>query len=179
MLDQTTDVLALPAKASEIRPLFAPGDIVLFRFPVEGGALLPKLRPCLVLDVELRGEHGFVSLAYGTDTRHNSNRGYDICVNHAEDARRFGLAKPTRFVGARRILVSAHRLRPPFVIGRLDGAVLERLHAVRARIQAEADIATEARTRHLRDITLPDRNRMTSRKITVERRHPAPKRLTR
>jgi hypothetical protein len=60
-----------------------------------------------------------------------------------------GLNRPTRFVGSRRISVQLcdgdFKLGPQGspVIGQLDDYLLERMHAVRARMQAEQDIAME------------------------------------
>lgn len=57
------------------------------------------------------------------------------------------MSKPTRFVCARRVIVHVNhsgfhgRAKGPQIIGRLDEALQEGMKAVRARIQAEADIA--------------------------------------
>lgn len=127
------------------------GDIVLFRFPLaeeddESGA--PKRRPCLVLDTLTKGDECFVEIAYGTSAETRANRGYEVIVKQPAARATAGLSKPTRFVCARRIIVHvAHngfhgRTKGPHIIGRLDLPLLERMNAVRARIQAEADIAT-------------------------------------
>lgn len=132
------------------------GDVVAFRFPVaeegdEAGPQ-PKVRPCLVIEITERGGHRFATLAYGTGAGTRANRGYEIRVMQPEALAAAHLDKPTRFVAARRLTVSLEnpgfhchaRHRSP-VIGRLGPAELERLHAVRGRIQAEADIAAHYR----------------------------------
>ncbi|SIS85945.1 hypothetical protein SAMN05421759_104364 [Roseivivax lentus] len=126
------------------------GDVVLFRFPLaeeddEPGA--PKRRPCLVLDTLTKGDDRFVEIAYGTSADTRANRGYEVIVKQPAARATAGLSKPTRFVCARRIIVHVNhsgfhgRAKGPHIIGRLDEALLERMNAVRARIQAEADIA--------------------------------------
>lgn len=130
------------------------GDIVLFRFPLaevddEPGA--PKRRPCLVLDTLCIGGFPFFELAYGTSADTSANRGYEVIVKRPSARATAGLTKPTRFVCARRIIVHADhsgfdgRTKGPQIIGRLDAPLLERMNAVRARIQAEADIAAHYR----------------------------------
>ena len=136
------------------------GDVVLFRFPLaeeddEPGA--PKRRPCLVLDTMTKGDERFVEIAYGTSADTRANRGYEVIVKQCAARETAGLSKPTRFVCARRIIVhvshsSFHgRTKGPQIIGRLDDALLERMNAVRARIQAEADIAAHCREERWRD----------------------------
>ncbi len=130
------------------------GDIVLFRFPLndenaEPGA--PKRRPCLVLNTLSNGDDRFVELAYGTSADTRANRGYEVIVKHPTSREEAGLSKPTRFVGARRIIVHVNhsgfdgQAEGPEIIGKLDAPLLERLNAVRARIQAEADIVAHDR----------------------------------
>ena len=156
------------------------GDIVLFAFPVAdtGSREWPKPRPCLVLDVhELPGAR-YALLAFGTSAMTDANRGYEIRVRRTEEARACGLHKPTRFVGARRLLVplshpgfGGGRLGTP-VIGRLTGALFERMNAVRARIHAEADIAAERRAERRREILVHRRRagRRVTRPVIVETR---------
>ncbi|MBU2960269.1 type II toxin-antitoxin system PemK/MazF family toxin [Citreicella sp. C3M06] len=126
------------------------GDVVLFRFPLseedeEPGA--PKRRPCLVLDTLTKGNERFVEIAYGTSAETRANRGYEVIVKQSTGRLTAGLSKPTRFVCARRIIVHVShsgfhgRTKGPHILGRLDAPLLERMNAVRARIQAEADIA--------------------------------------
>ncbi|MDO6458992.1 type II toxin-antitoxin system PemK/MazF family toxin [Celeribacter halophilus] len=131
------------------------GDIVLFRFPVnkDGEHALPKRRPCLVLDVRTTGDTKFVDLAYGTTSRRRANRGYEVILRHPQSQALAGLDRPTRFVCARRITVSINHSgfieegKPRTLLGRLDPPLMERMNAVRARIQAEADIAAYKRER--------------------------------
>ncbi|GGM00360.1 hypothetical protein GCM10011534_22730 [Pseudooceanicola nanhaiensis] len=136
------------------------GDVVLFRFPLaeaddEPGA--PKRRPCLVLDTLTAGDDRFVEIAYGTSADTRANRGYEVIVKQPDARTTAGLSKPTRFVCARRIIVHVDhsgfhgRAKRPHIIGRLDEALLERMNAVRARIQAEADIAAYYREEKRRE----------------------------
>ncbi|WP_335947585.1 type II toxin-antitoxin system PemK/MazF family toxin [Salipiger bermudensis] len=136
------------------------GDVVLFRFPLaeeddEPGS--PKRRPCLVLDTRIRGDERFVEIAYGTSADTRANRGYEVIVKQTAARATAGLSKPTRFVCARRIIVHVNhsgfhgRAKGPHIIGRLDKALLERMNAVRARIQAEADIAAYYREEQRRE----------------------------
>ncbi|KHQ50498.1 type II toxin-antitoxin system PemK/MazF family toxin [Mameliella alba] len=126
------------------------GDVVLFRFPLaeeDDEPVAPKRRPCLVLDNLTADDERFVEIAYGTSADTRANRGYDVIVKQSAGRATAGLLKPTRFVCARRIIVHVDhsgfhgRTKGPQTIGRLDEALLERMNAVRARIQAEADIA--------------------------------------
>lgn len=126
------------------------GDIVLFRFPLAEGddePGSPKRRPCLVLDTMTKGEERFVEIAYGTSADSRANRGYEVVVKQPAARETAGLSKPTRFVCARRIIVHVShsgfhgRSKGPHILGHLDAPLLERMNAVRARIQAEADIA--------------------------------------
>lgn len=131
------------------------GDVVRFRFPVaetDAPDVSAKCRPCLVLHCFTRGRHPFVELAYGTSLNTSANRGYEIRVNRPGALACAGLDRRTRFICARRIIVTLHH---PFfeadtdtgtpVIGRLEPSLLTRMQSLRARIQAEADMAAEAR----------------------------------
>ena len=92
----------------------------------------------------------FVELAYGTSAPTKANRGHEVRVTQRASCQAAGLNKPSRFVCARRVVVSLNH--PGFdggddrgtLIGRLDPPLIERMNAVRARIQAEADIQAEA-----------------------------------
>ncbi len=126
------------------------GDIVLFRFPVAESRLdAAKMRPCLVLDVEVRGGNRRATLAYGTSAQTAANRGYEIWIKRRSSMAVAGLNRPTRFVCSRRISVEPCHAdfklgeQGSPVIGQLDDYLLERMHAVRARMQAEHDIAME------------------------------------
>jgi hypothetical protein len=131
------------------------GDIVLFRFPIskpDGEA--PKRRPCVVLEVLCLGGWTFVCLAYGTTSSGNANRGRELIVKQPEGLAAAGLNRPTRFIGARNIIVSVNHAgfradgNDDARIGRLDAELMERLHEIRARLHAHADIAAEnSRTR--------------------------------
>ena len=91
----------------------APGDVVRFRFPVaecsdHNAAAGPKLRPCLVLEVfQLSGQR-FVKIAYGTSAFTTANKGCEVLVKHPDGCAAAGLDRPTRFVGARSIIVTLH-----------------------------------------------------------------------
>lgn len=150
MFDQTT-----PAGTDAWHATLERGDVVLFRFPVSdpsGEEGQPKSRPCLVLDVAKLMGRRFIKLAYGTTAERKINRGYEIVVNHPASCAAAGLQRPTRFIGVRTVLVSPdHKgfdtldgtVSP--VIGKLDEPLIERMNAVRARLQAEADIRTATR----------------------------------
>lgn len=138
------------------------GQIVLFRFPIRENASeeQPKLRPCLVLNTRRMLGKVFVELAYGTSAQTTANKGYEVRILRDADANEVGLSRPTRFIGARRVIVSLDN--PGFdvnlfdspVVGQLTGELFERLNAVRARLQAEADMAQatrEERKREARD----------------------------
>ena len=152
MLDATDH--STSALASVWKDALLPGDVVSFRFPVvdPDTADAAKRRPCLVLDVEVIGGERHAVLAYGTTSKGGANRGYEIRVRSDKALIAAGLHKATRFVGARRIrvplshedfVVSSATEAP--VLGRLDAACRERMHAVHARIHAERDMAVEDR----------------------------------
>lgn len=176
MLDSIQTTLAMTPAWQD---LITPGDIVSFRFPLaeEGHAGRPKARPCLILDLEAHGGKRYALLAYGTTSRRRSNIGYEIHVDRRADYLSAGLNEPTRFVGARRLLVplnhsgfSVCRATGSAVLGRLSGSAFAAMNAVRGRIRAERDIATDRRAgRRSRAGVGRERD------FTVERR--APRRL--
>ena len=142
---------ARPAWAADL----SPGDVVAYRFPhAEGGHECPKVRPCVVLEVEEIAGVPYLLLAYGTASFGRRHSGYEIHACDGDLRAVAGLHRPTAFLAGRRILVPvAHRdfdlegrTQSP-LLGRLSGRALARLHAVRARIQAEADIAADRRQR--------------------------------
>lgn len=153
MLDTTTTTLTMtPAWRDHL----SYGDIVSFRFPLaeEAGTGKPKARPCLILDIETRDGQRYALLAYGTTSRRRSNVGYEIHVRRRDEYLPAGLDEPTRFVGARRLLVplthsdfAICRATGSAVLGRLEGAPFDDMNAVRGRIHAEADIAADRRSR--------------------------------
>ncbi|WP_375263525.1 hypothetical protein [Palleronia sp.] len=145
-------IIAQPAWPDDLQR----GDVVQFRFPLaEGeseGRRPPKKRPCLVLEIETKGSRRFITLAYGTDAQTRANQGYSIFVRRGGAMAAAGLTKPTHFVCARRITVAvdhggfeASPATGSPIIGSLDETLLERMHALRARIHAEHDIAEEKR----------------------------------
>lgn len=132
----------------------APGDVVSFRFPMserKATGERPKARPCLVLEVGQVGHLKLATLAYGTTSSGKFNKGRDLLVAADEEIASAGLASETRFVGIRRVMVHighsafnlAHRDTP--VLGHLSGGSFEAMQTLRARFQAEGDMATELR----------------------------------
>ncbi|MBS1302523.1 hypothetical protein [Loktanella sp. SALINAS62] len=153
MLDTNTSSLTMTAAWQDY---LSYGDIVSFRFPLaeKGHTGRPKARPCLVLDIEVHGDERYALLAYGTTSRRRSNIGYEVHVRRKADYLSAGLNMPTRFVGARRLLVPLNHsgfvvcgatCAP--VLGRLDGNPFAAMNAARGRIHAERDIAADRRGR--------------------------------
>ncbi|WP_136057735.1 hypothetical protein [Candidatus Halocynthiibacter alkanivorans] len=133
------------------------GDIVSFRFPVEGdpeAVLEPKKRPCLVIDRRVIGSLPYVTLAFGTSAYHQKTRGYGVDIINPARVISAGLHQPTRFICYRKVSVPLNHIdfvrnkaiESP-VLGTLSGPEFERMNQVRARLQAEADIAAEHRAR--------------------------------
>lgn len=130
------------------------GDVVLFRFPTTEDLPedeKPKRRPCLVLETPRLGAQRFAKLAYGSSAYGASNRGREVIIRQPASIAATGLNRPSRFTLNRTLTVSlAH---PSFEadtygdprIGQLDPALMERLHALRARMHAQADIAADHR----------------------------------
>jgi len=152
MLDSTPFV---PVMTDAWRDHLAYGDIVVFRFPHTEGedAVGVKARPCLVLDIVTLGDDRYALLAYGTTSQGNANTGDEIFIRKPEVYGAVGLTEPTRFVGARRVLVRLthrgfvqHSGTESPVVGQLTGAELDRLNVVRARIHALRDIAADRRS---------------------------------
>jgi len=173
MLDATT---FSPVATDAWRDDLSHGHIVLFRFPLsEGGEDAEiKARPCLVLDIETIGGVRYAAIAYGTTSRRKANVGEEIHVRKRDAYIAAGLNEPTRFVGARRILVPlthsgfveiANSGSP--VMGLLVDSELERLNAVRGRIHALRDIATERHSKRRRRTHLRLRPK---HEVTVEYR---------
>lgn len=130
------------------------GDVVLFQFPTtedlpEGET--PKRRPCLVVETPRLAGQYFAKLAYGSSAYGASNRGREVFIRQPASIATAGLNRPSRFTLNRCLVVSlAHhgfesdRHGDPR-IGLLDPALMERLHALRARMHAEADISADHR----------------------------------
>lgn len=133
------------------------GDIVSFRFPLQDDAeagVEPKKRPCLVIDRHQIGALPFVTLAFGTSADHKTTRGYGVDITRPARVIAAGLHRPTRFICYRKISVSlkhsgfvCNRTTESPVFGSLSGPEFERMNQVRARLQAEADIAADHRER--------------------------------
>jgi mRNA-degrading endonuclease toxin of MazEF toxin-antitoxin module len=157
------------------------GDIVLFRFPLsEGGEDAEiKARPCLVLDIETIGDARYAVIVYGTTSRRKANVGEEIHVSRRDAYTAAGLNEPTRFVGARRILVplthkgfvEVSNTGSP-VLGHLVDSEFDRLNAVRGRIHTLRDIATERHSKRRRRTHLGLRP---MREVTVEYRELPPR----
>ena len=153
MFDDLSNVIATAAAAASWQADLQRGDIVCARFPVSEGDGGPcKLRPCVVMETgEIDGGKTAV-IAYGTTSKGKANAGYELRLRRPEVLEALGLHAPTRFVCSRRLVASldnamfeAPKGRATPVLGRLASEELERLNALRARIQAEADIAAERR----------------------------------
>lgn len=168
-----TSVLTVTPWHREVRA----GDLVAFRFPHEtDGTELPKVRPTLVLDVEERYGKRYAVLAYGTTNPRRFVRREPYAIDVMDDGERAeaSLRRPTRFHASRRITVSLDNSwfdvsasKGTAVIGRLTGMSLARLHAVRARIEAERDIRKERRRRtrnEARPVTVEVRRKGRTRK---------------
>lgn len=159
---QPARVLPAPKAASSVnwKSSLRRGDVVWFPFPTHNGEhsdTRPKHGPCLVLDVFSGRQLPTAKVAYGTTMEVGDNRGYDIRVQSPEARERAGLDRPTRFDCSRTLTVSLNH--PGFesiqpgttpVIGCLDDLLAARMNAVRARLDAEADMAAEARKQQQR-----------------------------
>ena len=162
MLMLKTQSAPLPAWVQTLQP----GDVVLFAFPCAEPNEPPKRRTCLVLDIVRTGSRPTVEIAYGTSADTSANVGLEIRVTSPDDMAAAGVRRPTRFVGARRMVVpfdhsgwdvNASHSSP--VIGRLPAGPMARLHAVRARLHAERDIAADRRAEKRRTFTVEHRRR--------------------
>ncbi len=165
MLDSTPTIITM---TDAWRDHVSHGDIVSFHFPLaeEDSQGRPKARPCLILDIEVHDGIRYALISYGTTSRRRSNIGYEVHVRRRADYLAAGLREPTRFVGARRLLVPLTHsgfvicgATGSAVLGRLDGNPFEAMNAVRGRIHAEHDIAKERRSRRRRSF-LPERNNL-------------------
>ena len=158
------DAACQPSEAAFAPPAhwaagISPGDLVSFRYPClepEGGP--DKARPCLVLETALVRGTRYITLTYGTSVPGKAVRGYTIRVSDPTVAALAGLRRPTCFLANRRVTVTADnpgfavsRTRGTAVIGRLSGDELARMHAVRARLHAEADMAADRRAERRRE----------------------------
>ena len=129
------------------------GDIVQFRALRDDGSLADAMA-CLVLDATQRPSGTRLLLAPGQAGCGKRDRAFEIGVRAPSQLIEAGLAGPTTFLAGSRISVAATHagfvLAPANgspIIGRLSGQAFERMNAVRARIQAEADIAAYYRDR--------------------------------
>ncbi|MCV2879061.1 hypothetical protein OE699_09355 [Sedimentimonas flavescens] len=139
------------------------GDIVRFRFPqksARGDTALTQA--CLVLEIETRFERRYAVLTPALPYSHlRRSGGYTITVTAEKELRAAGLPSQTRFNASHRITVSlanagfeqAKSSASP-IRGRLSGRALERLHDVRGRLHAEADIRADRREADRRGVPL-------------------------
>jgi len=136
------------------------GDIVRFRHPLHDEQEAENRGvpcPCLVLDVlELNGRR-FADLAAEVSSATSRSRGYEVSVPGGAGAPS-GLSQTTVFGCRHRLRVSlgnsgfaGHGAAETPILGHLDKVALARLNAVRARIQAEADIAAFYREERRRE----------------------------
>ena len=137
MTDRTQT--AQSAWQSDIKP----NHIVAFRFPHERKSTVgPKVRPTLVLDVLTIGDERYAVLAYGTSSPRRRSRDLLVPVTSAAELETASLNAPTKFDGARRILVPlsdsgfscSRKLNTP-VLGHLTGASANRGDTVRRCIR--------------------------------------------
>ena len=134
-----------------------PGDVVSFAYPYREG-IAPYARPSLVLEVS----ENEVLLAYGTTSSERANVGYELRIS--EEYSDCGLARPSRFVFARRIRVRA--TDPRFArnaagtarLGHLTRDLMTRQTALMRQIRGSWDSET-ARQAAERDGIHPGRGR--------------------
>ncbi|GAW37270.1 hypothetical protein RA2_04347 [Roseovarius sp. A-2] len=155
------------------------GDVVMFRFPGAGQAATanPAPRPCLVLDIEVTAGRRCAVLAPAFPARRPAGHGRAVSITRRAEYRAAGLDRPTRFAIKARLLVPlahdgffASETTGTPVIGRLDGAAVEQMHAECARLHAPRDIRSDRA--HARERPPLRRERLRGRDFTVERRHP-------
>lgn len=134
MFDQTP-----PAWIDELRI----GDLVLCDLPPADRPEEAALRrPWLLLDRFTRTGGPCLALAPLQQARLQAQRGYEIVVAMPRDLRSAGLRRRAVFACRRPRIVPVEEFRGTR-IGRLQGDRLERLNAVRARLDAERDIRRE------------------------------------
>jgi hypothetical protein len=135
------------------------GDIVMFRTVHDDGERAQPI-PCLVLEAHRTAVIARLLLAPSVTECPGRDRAYAIGVRAPSQVIAAGLTSPKQFIGASRMLVSAGHsgfvassASGSLIIGRLTETSFERMNAVRARLQAEADIAAydRARKRHEQD----------------------------
>ena len=139
------------------------GDIVRFRFPQKSDASdTPPTQACLVLEIETRFERRYAVLTPAQPHSHlRRGGGYTITVTAAKELRVAGLPSYTRFNASHRFTVSLANAgfeQPKASVspirGRLTGRALERLHDVRGRLHAEADIRADRREADRRGVPM-------------------------
>ena len=135
------------------------GDIVLFCFPAtdKGSKHTTKYRSCAVLEVSDVAGKRFVTLVSGDAIETKAQCAYETHVTRPEAMKVTGLEYPTRFLGRRRITVSINHkgfdlgFSGTPVIGLLTGPERDRFNDVRARVQADLDMAAFERAEHRRN----------------------------
>lgn len=144
MLHQTvkTDCAQALPQTSSLR--LAVGDLI--RWPL---ADTPDA-VALVVDVEMVAGRQVLTVVPGALDQAQAVRPDTLRVTRADEMRQAGLNRPMRFaVDARIAIAVAHPVLAgagqPMHVGRLGDGALERLHALRARMQALRDIAASRR----------------------------------
>nr|WP_321455404.1 hypothetical protein [uncultured Cohaesibacter sp.] len=125
------------------------GDVILFPFPIADKRKqnAPEPRPCLIHDIRNIGGMRFVTLVYGSRLENKSSSSLQTDITNPIAMAAAGLNSPTVFDSNIRITVSLDhngfkkcRSASP-VIGRLIGPDRLRFKAIRARVQANIDMA--------------------------------------
>lgn len=157
-------------QATAWRDQLRPGDVVLFRFPCAEAkpAEKPKRRTCLVVETTERSNSRLVELAYGTSIEGGLNVGDEVHVTATDEMAAAGVRRPTRFVCARRIMVTVdysgwdiNRAHPSPIVGHLSEATKQRLNAIRCKISAHRAIAAEPQPIRKNDFKVEYRRRRT------------------
>lgn len=113
--ERSFPMLMTQTPATDWQAQLRAGDIVTFKFPLaERSHRLGKTRPCLVLAVADHAGVPHALVAYGTSADTPANRGHDLSIDTPDAMAAAGLHRPTRFVGARRVLVplTSEQFRP-------------------------------------------------------------------
>nr|WP_321462896.1 hypothetical protein [uncultured Cohaesibacter sp.] len=134
------------------------GDIVAFHFPSGKSGKPAQLfpRPWLVLDMQTHVGQLYLTLARSHEAGQLPHRFYELVVSQSGQATIAGASGPMVFNCRQQVIVSVRHKgfalgqQGSPVIGMVNESELERLNAIRARLQAFADIRAEERTCRLR-----------------------------
>nr|WP_321459820.1 hypothetical protein [uncultured Cohaesibacter sp.] len=130
------------------------GDIVAFHFP-SGKSGKPAQffpHPWLVLDMQTHVGQLYLTLARWHEAGQLPHRFYELVVSQSGQATIAGVSGPMLFNCRQQVIVSVRHKGFALgqhgfpVIGMVNESELERLNAIRARLQAFADIRAEERT---------------------------------